>query len=67
MADQSTQTTLSPDQIEVIDAVLKFLEQFCDRDQMQAGAYLAKYKNAKACEEIGIHLKWAIEREFKNV
>lgn len=67
MTDPQTTPPLTQKQLEVLQQVNDFLQQFSDRDQMQAGYYLAKYKGYKTCEELAAPLRWAIQREFNNV
>ena len=66
--EKITQTTeLTQKQRDVLQQVNDFLQQFSDRDQMQAGYYLAKYKGRTSCEDLATPLRWAIQREFNNV
>lgn len=58
---------LTQEQRSILQQMNDFLQQFGDREQMTAGAYLAKYRGYKSCEETADPLRWAIQREFNNV
>lgn len=61
-----TQTTLTQKQRKVLQQMNDFLNQFADREQMQASYYLAKYKGHKTCEEQAVPLKWALQEAFNE-
>lgn len=61
-----TTTTLTIEQTNLLLQVYRFLQQFSDRGQMRADAYLAKYMNWRPCEEIVDELKYQLEKEFPD-
>lgn len=67
MSEKPETLILTQHQRQVLQSINDFLQQFSDREQMQAAAYLAKYKGVPTCEETSVPLRWALQKEFNNV